>query len=136
MSFVLGSWNVKKLLAIIVLGLLLTSCAPRVKVIKLSDLNPEVLTEASKVQVFRLDNPTPKPEIEKYVGEIIAYSCKHLLTDPPASKGNALTQLKVQAVKMGANGIIDITFDSRGTDTWGTNCWETVQASGTAVILK
>ena len=37
---------------------------------------------------------------------------------------------------MGANGIIDITFDSRGTDTWGTNCWETVQASGTAVIFK
>jgi uncharacterized protein YbjQ (UPF0145 family) len=121
-DFVLGLWNMKKLLAIIVLGLLLTSCAPRVKVIKLS--------------VFRLDNPTPKPEIEKYVGEITAYSCKHLLTDPPASKGNALTQLKVQAVKMGANGIIDITFDSRGTDTWGTNCWETVQASGTAVIFK
>ena len=65
--------------------LLLTSCAPRVKVIKLSDLSPEVLTEASKVQVFRLDNPTPKPDIEKYVGEITAYSCKHLMTDPPAT---------------------------------------------------
>ena len=126
----------KKLLGIVVLGLLLTSCAPRVKVIKLSNLSPEVLTEASKVQVFRLDNPTPKPDIEKYVGEITAYSCKHLMTDPPASKGNALTQLKVQAVEVGANGIIDITFDSRGTDTWGTNCWETVQASGTAVIFK
>ena len=49
---------------------------------------------------------------------------------------NALTQLKVQAIKVGANGIIDITFDSRGIDTWVTNCWETVQASETAVILK
>ena len=126
----------KKLLGILFLGLLLTSCGPRVKVINLTDLSPEVLAEASKVQVFRLDNPTPKPDIEKYVGEITAYSCKHMTWDPPASKGNALTQLKVQAVEAGANGIIDITFDSRGTDTWGTNCWETVQASGTAVIFK
>jgi len=126
----------KKVLAILILGLLLTSCGPRVKVIKLSDISPEILTEASKVQVFRLDNPTPKPDIEKYVGEITAYSCKHLVWDPPASKGDALKQLKVEAVQAGANGIIDITFDSRGTDTWGTNCWESVQASGTAVIFK
>tara|TARA_B100000029_G_scaffold295829_1_gene289128 strand:+ start:437 stop:820 length:384 start_codon:yes stop_codon:yes gene_type:complete len=126
----------KKVLAILILGLLLTSCGPRVKVTKLSDISPEILTEASKVQVFRLDNPTPKPDIEKYVGEITAYSCKHLVWDPPASKGDALKQLKVEAVQAGANGIIDITFDSRGTDTWGTNCWESVQASGTAVIFK
>ena len=127
----------KKILNLTVLCLFLTGCfTPRVKVVNLSDLSPEVLTKASKVQVFKLDNPTPKPDIEKYVGEITAYSCKHLMTDPPASKGNALTQLKVQAVEEGANGIIDITFDSRGTDTWGTNCWESVQASGTAVIFK
>ena len=126
----------KKVLAILILSLLLTSCGPRVKVTKLSDISPEILTEASKVQVFRLDNPTPKPDIEKYVGEITAYSCKHLVWDPPASKGDALKQLKVEAVQAGANGIIDITFDSRGTDTWGTNCWESVQASGTAVIFK
>ncbi len=126
----------KKVLAILILGLLLTSCGPRVKVTKLSDISPEILTEASKVQVFRLDNPTPKPDIEKYVGEITAYSCKHLVWDPPASKGDALKQLKVEAVQAGANGIIDINFDSRGTDTWGTNCWESVQASGTAVIFK
>ena len=56
--------------------------------------------------------------------------------DPPASKGDALKQLKIKAVNMGANGVIDITFDKRGTDTWGTNCWESVQASGTAVIFK
>ncbi len=126
----------KKILGMLFIALLLASCAPRVKVIKLSDLSPEALAEASKVQVFRLDNPTPKPNIEKYVGEITAYSCKHNTWDPPASKGNALIQLKVAAVDAGANGIIDITFDSRGTDVWGTNCWESVQASGTAVIFK
>jgi len=126
----------KKLLGILFLGLLLSSCGPRVKVIKLSDINPDILTKASKVRIFKLDSNQPTPEIEKYIGEITAYSCKHLMTDPPASKGNALTQLKVQAVELGATGIIDITFDYSGTDTWGTNCWESIQASGTAVTLK
>tara|TARA_X000000368_G_scaffold368579_1_gene316613 strand:+ start:290 stop:688 length:399 start_codon:yes stop_codon:yes gene_type:complete len=127
---------ITKFLGVLVLCLLITSCGPKVEVLKLSELSKDVLTEASKVQVFRLDNPTPKPDIKNYVGEVVAYSCKHLMTDPPASKGNALTQLKVKAVNLGANGIIDITFDTRGTDAWGTNCWESVQASGTAVIFK
>ncbi|MDC0452133.1 YbjQ family protein [Candidatus Pelagibacter sp.] len=50
--------------------------------------------------------------------------------------GDALKQLKIKAVRAGANGVIDITFDSRGTDTFRTNCWESVQASGTAVVFK
>ena len=128
----------KKLLGILVLSLLLTSCGPRVKVTKLSDISPDILTKATKVQIFRLDNAQPKPEIEKHLGEITAYSCKHMIWDPPASKGNALTQLKVRAVELGANGVIDITFDyySSGTDTLGTNCWESIQASGTAVKFE
>ena len=126
----------KKFLGILVLALLLTSCGPRVKVTKLSDISPDILTNATKVQIFRLDNAQPKPEIEKYLGEITAYSCKHMVWDPPASKGNALTQLKVRAVELGANGVIDITFDYKGTDTWGTNCWESIQASGTAVMFE
>ena len=53
-----------------VLGLLLSSCGPRVKVTKLSDISPDILTKATKVQIFRLDNAQPKPEIEKHLGEI------------------------------------------------------------------
>tara|TARA_B100000959_G_C14641851_1_gene484605 strand:- start:140 stop:529 length:390 start_codon:yes stop_codon:yes gene_type:complete len=126
----------KKLLWIVVLGLLLSGCGPKVKVIKLSDVSPDILTKATKVRIFKLDSNQPTPEIEKYLGEITAYSCKHQAWDPPASKGNALTQLKVQAVELGATGVIDITFDYSGTDAWGTNCWESIQASGTAVTLR
>ena len=46
----------KKVILILVMGLLLTSCAPRVKVIKLSDLSPEVLTEASSEISISLDD--------------------------------------------------------------------------------
>ena len=125
-----------KLVLILLSSLILSSCGPKVDVLDLSTVDQKILTEASKVQIFKLDNAQPKPEIEKYVGEITAYSCKHLSWDPPASKGDALKQLKVKAVRQGANGVIDITFDARGTDTWGTNCWESVQASGTAVVFK
>ena len=68
--------------------------------------------------------------------EIKAYSCKLLLSDPPASKGDALKQLRLKALEMGANGIVDVTFDSRGTDAFGTNCWESVQVTGVAVKFE
>jgi uncharacterized protein YbjQ (UPF0145 family) len=125
-----------KLVLILLSSIILSSCGPKVDVLDFSTVDQKILTEASKVQIFKLDNAQPKPEIEKYVGEITAYSCKHLSWDPPASKGDALKQLKVKAVRQGANGVIDITFDTRGTDTFGTNCWESVQASGTAVVFK
>jgi uncharacterized protein YbjQ (UPF0145 family) len=126
----------RKLVLILLSSLILSSCGPKVDVLDLSTVDQKILTEASKVQIFKLDNAQPKPEIKEYVGEITAYSCKHLSWDPPASKGDALKQLKVKAVRQGANGVIDITFDARGTDTFGTNCWESVQASGTAVVFK
>ena len=125
-----------KIFLILITGLILSSCGPKVDVINLNTVEPDVLAKASRVQIFKLDNAQPKPEIDQYIGELTAYSCKHLTWDPPASKGDALKQLKVKAVGMGANGVIDITFDSRGTDTFGTNCWESVQASGTAVVFK
>ena len=125
-----------KLVLILLSSIILSGCGPKVDVLDLSTVDQKILTEASKVQIFKLDNAQPKPEIKEYVGEITAYSCKHLSWDPPASKGDALKQLKVKAVRQGANGVIDITFDARGTDTFGTNCWESVQASGTAVVFK
>jgi uncharacterized protein YbjQ (UPF0145 family) len=55
------------------------------------------------------------------------------MTDPPATQGDALQQLQLLALRAGANAVSNVTFDARGTDTWGTNCWQTVTASGFAV---
>ncbi len=126
-----------KKIIFIIIGLILSSCSgPKVEVLNFSTVEPEILAKASKLQIFKFDNVQPTPEIVEYIGELEAYSCKALAWDPPASQGNALKQLKIKAVKMGANGLIDITFDARGTDAWGTNCWETILASGTAVVFK
>lgn len=126
----------KTVFTCVVLGLSLLACTPFVPVTDISTVPPEKLQKAYQIKTYTTGSDLSYPEVAEYMGDVTAYSCKHLLTDPPASKGNALTQLKIKALDMGANGIIDLNFDSRDTDTWGTNCWESVQASGVAVKFK
>jgi uncharacterized protein YbjQ (UPF0145 family) len=121
---------------ILLIGIILSGCQTFVPVQDVSKVDPATMQEAYKVKTFTAESNMSYPDVKQYHGPITAYSCKHMLTDPPASKGDALIQLRLKAVELSANGIIDITFDLRGTDTWGTNCWETVQASGTAVDFK
>lgn len=113
----------------------ITACVkPLVPVTDVASVSPSDRTVAANVQVFVTGQPSPK--VEKVVSPLTAYSCKNLLWDPPASRGNALEQLQLKAAQAGANALINVTFDVRGEDTWGTNCWESVQASGTAVRIK
>jgi uncharacterized protein YbjQ (UPF0145 family) len=57
------------------------------------------------------------------------------MTDPPATQGDAMQQLQLRALELKANAVVNVTFDTRGTDTFGTNCWQTVTASGFAATL-
>lgn len=115
--------------------LVLCSCGPFVPVTNLKDVPQEQLNQASKVKVYMLDgnNEAPSGEV---IGQVEAYSCKNMAFDPPPSKGNALMQLRLKALQMGANAVTDVTFDQSGTDAWGTNCWQSIQASGMALKTK
>lgn len=115
---------------------LLSGCGTFVPVEDLSEVPPEQLQKALHVRVFTLESGAEYPEIKTYLGEVSAYSCKHMTWDPPASKGDALKRLRLEALRKGADAVIDVTFDTRGTDAWGTNCWQSVYASGQAVVLK
>ena len=125
-----------KTILILVTLFALCGCGTFVPVMDVSTVPKETMQQAYRVKVFETNSTTNYPEITEYIGSITAYSCKHMLYDPPASKGDALIQLRLKALEKSADGIIDLTYDSRGTDTWGTNCWETVQASGVAVKFK
>lgn len=120
---------------LLAVALLAAGCGPFVSVTDLETVPPAVMAEASRVRVYQFGTEQEMPQIAEYLGPVEAYSCKNLLTDPPASKGDALQQLRIKAAMMEADAIIDVNFDERGTDAWGTNCWETVQASGMAVRL-
>ncbi len=112
--------------------LALTSCAPFVPVTNLKEVPSEKLAQANKVRIYMLDSNKEIPEGEE-LGQIEAYSCKNMAFDPPPSKGNALMQLRLKALDLGANAITDVTFDHQGTDAWGTNCWESIEVSGMAL---
>ena len=115
---------------------LLTACAPFVPVVDLDRVPQAQVSDSLKIRVFTLESGAVYPDVAEVLGEVTAYSCKFLPTDPPASKGDALKRLRLEALKLQADAIIDVTFDTRGTDAFGTNCWQTVQASGQAVRLK
>ncbi len=115
-------------------AILLSACGTFVPVTDVKKIDPDMLKAALQIRTYVIGQP---PEGSYSVIEPIdAYSCKHLVWEKPASKGDALIQLKYKAYAMGANAIMDVAFDTRGTDTWGTNCWETVQASGVAIMIK
>jgi hypothetical protein len=123
-----------KFAASIVVCIGVSACAPFVPVENVKDISPDTLTRSMQLPTF-LVGQAPTFQFET-VGAVDAYSCKHLIMDPPASRGDALTQLKVNAVRIGATAVMEISFDERGTDTWGTNCWESVHASGIAIRRK
>jgi uncharacterized protein YbjQ (UPF0145 family) len=110
-----------------------TSCAPFVERVDMRSVSASERLASSSVQIVYAGAQYTKPS--RIIGDVEAYSCKHLVTDPPANKGNALQQLRLKAYRMGANAVLDTVFDTRGTDTWGTNCWETVHVQGIAVVL-
>lgn len=114
---------------------ILSGCAPFVPVLDTAKLSSAEQTAAANVQVFVLESAAQRPTVEKVLSRIEAYSCKHGLTDPPPSRGDALLQLQVKAVRLGANAVVDVTFDGAGTDAFGTNCWQSIHASGLAVLL-
>ena len=96
---------------------------------------PQTISDSAlKVRVFTVENSS-YPKNYEVLGEVKASSFQRSMLDPQSSKGDALKRLQIEAAEKGANGIINVTFDTRGTDL-GANVWESVQASGLAVRFK
>ena len=112
----------------------LTACAPFVDVLDVKQITPEERATAMNVAIMPVG--VPRPDKMTFVGPVEATSCKHVLTDPPASSANATEQLKIKAERMGANAVIDYACDRSGTDAYGTNCWNSVTCGGTAVKVS
>lgn len=74
------------------------------------------------------------PPVARIIGPIEGHACRSLPTDPAPTEAAALRQMQARAMTMGASGLVDVTFSRAGTDL-GTNCWQSVTASGTAVVF-
>lgn len=122
------------ILSMILFALSACGANPQLQVIKLSEVSKEELNEARKVKIYQGDSNNVK--VRKYLDDLHATSCKNMTWDPPATKGNAMQQLRIKAHRLGANAVINVYFDKSGTDTLGTNCWSSVTATGTAVVME
>lgn len=107
---------------------------PQMGVIRTAEVSSEVRERAQLVQV--LNAPYSPSIVQKVVGAVTATSCKNKTWEPPATRGDALLQLRIKAAELGANALTNVLFDEQGTDAWGTNCWQSITASADAVLLK
>jgi hypothetical protein len=124
----------RRIFVIVGAGLPLVACGAGqwADEVNVSKLAPDEQKSALAIRVF--DQSMQPPPVKEIKGEIQAVSCQNKMWDPPATKGNALSQLRVKALRLGATAVTGVTYTERGT-SYKPNCWQSVIVSGTAVVL-
>jgi S1-C subfamily serine protease len=69
------------------------------------------------------------------IGQIEATSCMNKLWDSPASREDAMDQLRYKASALGGNGITNLTCEQREGTNLAKNCWNSVTCYGVAIVL-
>lgn len=69
------------------------------------------------------------------IGQIEATSCMNKLWDAPASRENAIDQLRYKASALGANGITNLICEKGEGTNLAKNCWNSVTCYGVAIVL-
>jgi len=125
-----------KTLGLFLLIFALAGCGIHVPVIDLKTVKADKMQQAHDIKVLEAQSAFSHPGAAEQLGSITAYSCRAMLTDPPPSREDALTQLRLNAAAMGADGIKDLAYEASAKSALCINCWETVKASGVAVKFK
>ncbi|MFP6716724.1 MAG: hypothetical protein VCB82_04395 [Alphaproteobacteria bacterium] len=103
-----------KFILITIVVISLTGCiGALVPVIDLTNVDPQALQDSQSIQTYTKGQTPPLGYRE--IGPVKAWSCKNLTWDPPATKENALKQLKIMAHRLGATAIMGIEFGEHGT---------------------
>ncbi|MBV8568257.1 MAG: heavy metal-binding domain-containing protein [Methylobacteriaceae bacterium] len=87
---------------------------------------------AKQVKVFAAG--TQAPAGTTVLGAVDAQACRSLLANGSDSQADALQQLQPKALKMTANAVVNVTFNTGQKNGLSTDCWETVTASGSAAV--
>lgn len=109
------------------IGPILASCASNPRV--------EDLTSAQRAKIASIQVFSAVPEKKFLVlGTVTGLSCnRNKYQAQDVSESEALQGVKINAVLLGADGVIN-TFCQKNSDTdWGNNCWASVKCIGDAV---
>ena len=110
----------------------LAGCGSFVDIRDMSKISPSKLVTINELSVYEARDL--RRGAYKTLGTLHGYSCTLNLWDPPATKVEALKQLKFKALEAGANAIVLDTCFGEGT-TYSKNCWQAFTCSGEAAIV-
>lgn len=120
----------RSILASLLFGIFMTACSPFVEVLEVKKVPQEERLAAKEVRI--LEPEEARRTAWESITPLEATSCKFLITDGPATLSDALEQLKIKALRAGANALTGLSCNREGTSL-GTNCWQSVSCTATAV---
>jgi uncharacterized protein YbjQ (UPF0145 family) len=95
-----------------------------------AEIAPELEAVTAEVIVA-----TDAPEGAKTLGNVEAVACQKYNFSPLPTDELALALLKQEAVKLGANTIVDVTISHSNVD-FARNCFTTIYAKGVALLAE
>jgi hypothetical protein len=117
---------------ILIFPIFLSGCAGYGQVERISDLSTAQLRQLHQIKFYDSDAGLRYLDI----GKIKGLSCKGSAISGNAMEEAARTQLKMNALKAGANGIIFPTCSHDASVDWGNNCWESWVCVGQAIRVE
>ncbi len=114
-----------------ILALGLSGCiGPLVDVTKVDDATAVDLEKAIVVL-----EPASTPRSAAVLGPLTATSCMNKLWDKPATKEDAVSQLRHHARVRGANAVGNLMCEQTEGTSLAKNCWSSVTCSGSAMRI-
>jgi len=111
-------------------ALLLIGCAsnPRIE-----DMSSEQRSKLSQLEIFKGSIERPY----KVIGTVSGLSCnRNKYQKQDISDEEALGGIRIRAVQLGADAVINTYCQTNSDTDWRNNCWASIKCIGDAVIYK
>ncbi len=120
--------HLRVVLCLVMASLFACAANPRI-----DSLSSEERAKVSEVQIFK-----GKPDrAYQALGEVSGLSCnRNLYQAQDVSDSEALEGVKIKAVMLGGNAVINVLCQKNSDTDWGNNCWASVKCIGDAVQLQ
>lgn len=112
---------------------LIGGCAPLVPQSGIDRVPALQRDAAFRIPVFEAGGDSAPPAAVTVIAAIEAHSCQFWEFSESPSKDDALKRLQLAALAEGADGIVDLRFETDERNRWAERCWDSLAARGTAV---
>lgn len=121
-----------KQVLILILPMVVSGCAGFGQVERVSDLPTDQLRQLNQIKFYESDSGLKYSDL----GRVKGLSCKGSAFSGNSLEDAARTQLKIKAVKVGANGVLFPMCSHDASVDWGNNCWESWVCVGQAIRVE